>query len=174
MTPSHNTWVESACSAERARKLLTKHTETHTHFCCFLNLTYSQDCTICTQQSLQPDPPLILRALALLAFVPFFKCFLIPIHFKALAHAAPCALTSLLPSLPAFHLLCSSYPSDYPSLAFVLGFVETVMLSFIAIFSFFVTNSSASFTGFKTSWDWGLFWFLLIIGTRLSEYLLNR
>lgn len=140
----------------------------------FLNLMYSQDCTICTQQSLQRGPPLILRASTSLAFVPFFKCVLIPMHFKALAHAAPCALTSLLLSLPAFHLLCSSHPSDYPSVAFVLGFLGTAMLSFIVIFSAFVTNPSASFTGFKISWDWGLFWFLLIIGTRLSEYLLNK
>lgn len=101
---------------------------------------YSQDCTICTQQSLQRGPPLILRASTSLAFVPFFKCVLIPMHFKALAHAAPCALTSLLLSLPVFHLLCSSHPSDYPSVAFVLGFLGTAMLSFIAIFSAFVTT----------------------------------
>lgn len=64
-----------------------------------------------------------------LSFFPHLEYVLTPTDFKAWwVHAVPSAATSWSLPFPAFPIMSSSHPSDNALLAFVLGFVRTLML----------------------------------------------
>lgn len=122
---------EDVCSSGRTRKLTARQPEATTHFHCLVWQTCSRERALSGPSDL---PSLVhhlsftLCASGSLTFFPFLEYVLTPTYFKALAHAIPSAPTSLSLSLPAFHILSSSHPSNNASLAFVLGFVRAVML----------------------------------------------